>query len=104
MGTTTFCMSLQPVNKVANAVVERLFILQWWTQTQLIRTLGSLPISIIIIEPKAKPMYQQIANDCLHLHELGRSYYRIARILNVDAKMVAKAINWIRRSQSKRTK
>ena len=49
-------------------------------------------------------MYQQIANDCLHLHELGHSYYRIARILGVDAKMVAKAINWIRKSQFKRTK
>ena len=49
-------------------------------------------------------MYQQIANDCLHLHELGFSYYRIARKLNVDAKMVAKAIGWIRESQSKKTK
>ena len=31
-------------------------------------------------------MYQQIANECLHLHELGFTYYRIARKLNVDAK------------------
>ena len=90
-------MSLQPVNKVANAVVERLFILQWWTRTQLIRTLGSIPISVTIIEPKTKPVYQQIATECLHLNELGFSNYRIARILNVDAKMVAKAINWIRK-------
>ena len=49
-------------------------------------------------------MYQQIANECLHLHELGLSYYRIARKLNVDAKMVAKAIGWIRESQYKKTK
>ena len=76
----------------------------WWTQTQLIRTLGSVPISITIIPPKAKPMYQQIANECLHLHELGHTYYRIARKLNVDAKMVAKAIGWIRESQFKKTK
>ena len=90
-------MSLQPVNKVANAVVERLFILQWWTRTQLIRTLGSVPISVTIIEQKTTPVYQQIADECLRLHELGFSYYRIARTLNADAKMVAKAINWIRR-------
>ena len=49
-------------------------------------------------------MYQQIANDCLHLHELGLSYYGIARKLNVDARMVAEAINWTRKSQSKMTK
>ena len=49
-------------------------------------------------------MYQQIANESLHLHELGFTYYRIARKLNVDAKMVAKAIGWIRESQSKKTK
>ena len=97
-------MSLQPVNKVANAVVERLFILQWWTQTQLIRTLGSTPITVAIADPKSKPVYQQIATECLRLRELGLSYYRIARILNVDAKMVAKAVKWIRESQSKRTK
>ena len=91
-------MSLQPVNKVANAVVERLFILQWWTQSQLIRTLGSVPIKFTIVGPKPKPVYQQIATEYLRLSELGFSYYRIARILNVDAKMVAKAINWIRNS------
>ena len=98
MGTTTSCMSLQPVNKVANAVVERLFILQWWTQTQLIRTLGSISIAVAIINPKTKPVYQQIATECLHLRELGFSYYRIGHTLNVDPKMVAKAVKWVRNS------
>ena len=64
----------------------------------MIRTLGSVPITVTIIPPKAKPMYQQIANECLHLHELGFSYYRIGRNLNVDANVVAKAINWIRQT------
>ena len=52
----------------------------WWTQTQLIRTLGSLPISITIIAPKEKIMYQQIGNVCLHLQEFGHNHYRLVHI------------------------
>lgn len=55
---------------------------------ELIRTLGSVPISIPIIEPETIPMYQKIASEVLYLKNIGYSQRRIARTIGVHAKVV----------------
>ena len=42
-------------------------------------------------------MYQRIALNAMHLHELGMSNSAIARRLGVSDKTVCKAINWIQK-------
>lgn len=40
-------------------------------------------------------MYQQIAAEAEHLHELGLSCKAIARALDVDDRTVAKSVAWL---------
>jgi hypothetical protein len=70
--------------------------LQWWTRSQSIRTLGEVVFEVALLEVEEQPLYQRIAEEALHLHRLGLNYARIARLLGVDAKTVAKAIGWHR--------
>ena len=53
---------------------------------------------------QTKLMYRQITSGYPHLHELGLTQFGIARKSNLDGKIVAKAIGWVRNSQIKMTK
>ena len=66
----------------------------WRPQAELIRTLGSVPISIPIIDPETIPIYQKIASEVLKLKNLGYSQRRIARTIGVHAKVVSQAIKY----------
>ena len=69
--------------------------LRWWTWTVRIRTVAKVPIQVNLLDSFCEPIYQKIAKKSLQFHELGFSYCKIAKILNVDDKTVAKAVNWI---------
>jgi len=55
-----------------------------------------LPFSVAILETEALPAYQRIANKALHLSKLGLSCARIAQLLAVTDKTVAKATAWMK--------
>ena len=65
-----------------------------WTRSQSIRTAASLPLEIAILETQDLPVYQRISNKAVHLQRLGLSDSRIAAMLHVSDKTVAKAIAW----------
>ena len=69
--------------------------LRWWTWTVRIRTVAKVPIQVNLLDSFREPIYQKIAKKSLQFHELGFSYCKIAKLLDVDEKTVAKAINWI---------
>ena len=69
--------------------------LRWWTWTVRIRTVAKVPIQVNLLDSFREPIYQKIAKKSLQFHELGFSYCKIAKLLNVDEKTVAKAVNWI---------
>lgn len=66
----------------------------WRSQEELIRTLGSMPLSICIIHPQRIPMYQKITSKVVYLTNLGYSRNRIARTLGVSPKVVSQAIQY----------
>ena len=68
--------------------------MKWRPPAELIRTLGSVPLSIDIIDPETIPMYQKIASEVLFLKNLGYSQRKIARTIGVHAKGVSKAIKY----------
>ena len=74
---------------------DGLTTLRWWTWTVRIRTVAEIPIEIFLVDNSSLPIYQQIANQSLHLKELGLSNRKIAEHLHVDEKTTAKAIAWL---------
>ena len=68
----------------------------WWTRTQRIRTVAEMPLEVALMDTRAAPVYQKIAERALHLRQLGLSDSAIAKKLNVTDKTVAKAITWLR--------
>ena len=68
---------------------------KWWTWTVRIRTVAKVPIQVNLLDSIREPIYQRIAKKSLQFHELGFSFCKIAKLLNVDEKTVAKAVNWI---------
>ena len=74
---------------------------KWWTRSQRIRTAARLPFQVEIIETKGPPIYQQIAEKALHLHKLGLTGSRIAKLIGVTDKTVGRAIVWGRRTDIK---
>ena len=70
-------------------------VLRWWARSQYRRTFCQLPFQITIYDPSEQPNYQKIAEKALQLKELGLTCASIARQLDVDHKMVSKAIKWI---------
>jgi len=72
--------------------------MNWWTRTQSIRTAGSLPFEVALVETSEPPAYQRIARKALHLRELGMSDRAIAGRLGVTDKTITKAIGWAKRS------
>ena len=69
--------------------------LRWWTWTVRIRTAAKVSIQASLLDSLQEPLYQKIAKKSLQFHELGFSYCKIAKLLKVDEKTVAKAVNWI---------
>ena len=67
----------------------------WWTWTVRIRTVAKVPIQVNLLDSFREPIYQKKQKNLCNLHELGFSYCKIAKLLNVDDKTVAKAVNWI---------
>jgi hypothetical protein len=53
-----------------------------------------MPFEVALLEAKEHPVYQQIAEEATHFRRLGFCDSKIARLLNVDDKTVAKAIRW----------
>lgn len=70
----------------------------WWTWTVRIRTIAMTPFQCVLTGITEEPIYQLIAKKALHLNELGLSNYRIAELLNVNDKTVAKAIRWAQKN------
>ncbi len=68
----------------------------WRSPVKLIRTLGSVPVSITIVDPNKIPIYQKVAYRASYLNDIGFSHRRIARILEVRRQDVSKAIGWLR--------
>jgi hypothetical protein len=64
------------------------------TRSQRIRTAVQFSFSVAILETEHLPTYQRITNKALHLSNLGLSHARIAKLLEVTDKTVAKAIAW----------
>ena len=64
------------------------------TRSQRIRTAVQFSFSVAILETEHLPTYQRITNKALHLSKLGLSHARIAKLLEVTDKTVAKAIAW----------
>ena len=60
--------------------------LRWWTWTERIRTVTEMPFKVSLVDYSSMPAYQEIANKCLHLKELGLSNRKIALHLFVDEK------------------
>lgn len=69
--------------------------LRSWRRTQSIRTAGSLPFEVALVETSVPPAYQRVARKALHLRELGMSNRAIAGRLGVTDKTIAKAIAWV---------
>jgi hypothetical protein len=67
-----------------------------WTLPQRIRTFAEMAFEVALLETEAPPKYQKIAENSLHLNQLGLSNEAIARHIGVYGKTVAKAMNWIR--------
>jgi hypothetical protein len=73
---------------------------EWWTRSQRIRTVALLPVDLVLRVADRLPKYQVIAARAVHLRRLGLRNVRIASLLGVDDKTVAKAIAWITRSEN----
>ncbi len=50
---------------------------------------------VALVDLPAPPSYQKIAEEALHLNQLGMNPNRIAVHLNVDRKHVERALRWI---------
>ncbi len=67
--------------------------LRRWTVR--IRTIAMTPFQCVLTGITEELIYQKIPKKALHLKELGLSNYRIAELLNVNDKTVAKALKYI---------
>ena len=54
-----------------------------------------MAFEVELLEAEAPPKYQRIAENALHLHQLGLSNETIAQHIGVDGKTVAKALSWM---------
>jgi hypothetical protein len=66
----------------------------WWTRSQHIRTLATVPLEIPLAEPGPEPVFRRIADEALELHDLGWSKDKIARHFKVAGRTAAKAITY----------
>jgi hypothetical protein len=69
--------------------------LNWLTRSQRIGTFAEAAFETELLEAEAPPKYQLIAENALHLNQLGFSKEAIARHIGVDGKTVAKALSWM---------
>jgi hypothetical protein len=65
-----------------------------WTRSQRIRTAAEAPFEVALLDTVQVPLYQSIAPQAQHLHQLGLSFSGIAEHLGVTDKTVAKAVAW----------
>ncbi len=52
-------------------------------------------MEIALLRTEEPPRYQRLAQQALHLYELGLSMSAIGRRLGADDKAIAKAIEWL---------
>ena len=64
----------------------------WWTRSLPIRTTAEIRAHIKVLPAKHPYLYQKLAQKATELHLLGLSYTKIAKILGIDHKTVAKAV------------
>jgi hypothetical protein len=57
-----------------------------------------VPFEAALLQAKEQPVYQQIAEEAVHLRLLGMNANRIAGALKVDRTTVVRALRWINRS------
>ncbi len=67
-------------------------MVNWWARSLPIRTAAEIPAHIKILSVKTPYLYQKIAEKARKLHLLGMNYNQIAKALNVDRKVVKKAL------------
>lgn len=72
------------------------FTVAWWTRSQSIRTEGAIPFEVVLTELSKAPVYQEIAEQAVHLHLMGMNPNRIAVHLDVDRTTVTRSLRWIR--------
>src|SRR5262249_49745906 len=74
--------------------------LRWWTRSQPIRTLASVPLTIPLINVRQPFTYQQVAEKSARLRSLGMSLSAIARVLGTSDKTIAKALRTVPQTPS----
>src|SRR5262250_2914573 len=68
--------------------------LNWWTQSQPIRTIAEMPITFSLLNTRSPFIYQQVAEKARELWRLGMPACAIARMLKTSDKTVSKALRY----------
>ncbi len=55
-----------------------------------------MPFEAALLQAEELPVYQQIAEEAVHLRLLGMNANRIAATLKVDRTTVVRALRWIK--------
>jgi hypothetical protein len=67
-------------------------LVNWWTQSQPIRTLAEMHVTFALLETRPLFLYERVAEKARELSRLGMSASAIARTLKISDKTVSKAL------------
>ena len=65
----------------------------WWTWTVRTHTIAKVPIQVNLLDSFREPIYLKLAKETLRFLERGFSYCKIAKLLNVEKKLLRRLSN-----------
>lgn len=67
-----------------------------WTLRSRSQTAAYRPVELDLVDGGPVPAYQRVADEALHLYQLGWAFGKIAKQFGIDEKTAKKAVEWAR--------